>query len=378
MNMLEKMINVFGFGGSFRKCIGLTATAGCLMVLLNVTSLAQTMSSTAELKQACENSPNNVVMLTQNTQISTGPQAPLTETVNTKCTIVLGSQVTFEAGQVSMTFNGPLSIQASTEGRALFLESSFVARSVSVALGNLGGLLVERSLMRSTVGGISVTSGVESSVDVRGPLPGGGLVSNQGISISGGVKFFGSVTDAEVRANTNVTVNMTGDEGQFISTNSTVHSANGAINVTSSGAKAFVEFKLGAVATGRNGVNVTLNGNESTINANEFNIGSAAAGVFLRTGGSKGAVTLAQGSISSGTVTVILSSLTGSEGKAVVQNATVNAGGNLRVETGSLGNTEVVDSSLTSATLVRFLSGAGGSCKSQNNVISAPAQQICQ
>jgi hypothetical protein len=36
----------------------------------------------------------------------------------------------------------------------------------------------------------------------------------------------------------------------------------------------------------------------------------------------------------------------------------------------------VVDSSLTSGTLVRI--AAGGSCKSQNNIVNAPAQQICQ
>lgn len=357
--------------------IGSAVLAIAFALSFSLTAQAQTMSSTLELKNACETSPGNVVAINANTQISTGPQAPLTEIVNTKCTLVIAPQVTFEASQVSMTFNGPLSIQASTEGRALFLESSFTARSVSLALGNLGGLLVERSLLRSTVGGISVTSGVESFVDVRGPIVGGGLISNQGINISGGLKFFGNLTDAEVRANANVTVNMTGDEAQFISTNSTVNSANGAINITGSGAKAFVEFKLGAVATGRNGVNVTLNGTESTINGSEFSIGSAAAGVFLRTGGSKGAITMGVGTISSGTATLIQSSLTGTEGKAVLQDATVTAGGNLRIETGGLGNSEVLDSNLTSNTLVRILSGAGGNCKSQNNVISAPVQQIC-
>jgi hypothetical protein len=326
-----------------------------LAAVLTGGAQAQTMSSTAELKLACETSPNNTVTLTNNTQISTGPQAPLTETVNTKCTIVLNPQVTFEASQVSMTFNGALSIQASTEGRALFTEASFTARSVSVSLGSLGGLLVERSLLQSTVGGISVTSGTESVIDVRGPIVGGGLVSNAGISMSGGNKFFATLTDAEVRANNNVTVNLNGVEGQLISTNSTVNSANGAVNITGSSTKAFVEFKLGAVATGRNGVNVTVSGAESTINASEFTLSSAAAGVFLRANGGKGKVTLAQGTISSGTVTTIQAGVSGTEGAALLQNATVNAGGNFRLETGSLGNSEAVDNTLTSNTLVRKL-----------------------
>jgi hypothetical protein len=349
------------------------------LLSLNLAAMAQqTITSTAQLKFACETSPNNVVTLINNTQISTGPQAPLTETVNSKCTIVVNPQVTFEASQISMTFAGPLTIQAGNEGRALFLESHFTAPSVNVSLANLGGLLVDHSLLRATVGGIAISSGVENSVDIRGTIPGGNLVANRGISISGGQKFIGSLTDAEVRAGTAISVNMNGNEASFIATNSTMGTNGGAISVLGSGLKNFVEFKLGAIATGRNGVNVTLTGGESIINGSQFAFNSPAAGVFLRTGGSKGEVTLADGTITSGTVTTIQSSLTGTEGKAILQNATVNAGGNFRVETGSLGASEVVDSNLTSATLVRIAAGAGGSCKSQNNIINAPSIQACQ
>ena len=352
--------------------------AAALLAAVSGTGAAQTMSSTAELKFACETSPGNVVTLTQNTQISTGPQAPLAEAVNTRCTIVVAPQVTFEASQVSMTFAGPLTIQAGNEGRALFLESSFVAPAVSVSLANLGGLLVERSLLRASVGSIAISSGVENFVDIRGPLVGGGLVANRSISISGGQKFFGSVTDAEVRAGTGIAVNMTGAEAQFISTNSLINTTGGAININGSGEKSFVEFKLGAVATGRAGVNVNLLGAESTINANEFTLSSAAGAVNLRTGASKGAITLALGTITAGTAANIQASLTGIEGKAVLQNANVAAGAAVRIETGSFGNTEAIDNSLVSNTLVRILGGAGGTCKSQNNIINAPAQQICQ
>jgi hypothetical protein len=354
--------------------IGLAA----VVTLTQATLAQQTITSTTQLKFACETSPNNVVTLTNNTQISSGPQAPLTETVNSKCTIVLNPQITFEASQVSMTFAGPLTIQSGNEGRALFLESHFIAPSVNVSLANQGGLLVDHSLLRATVGSIAISSGIENGVDIRGTIPGGNLVANRSISIGGGLKFIGSLTDAEVRAGTAISVNMSGAEAQFIATNSTMGTNGGAISILGSGEKSFVEFKLGAVATGRNGVNVTLNGLESTINASQFSFNSPAAGVFLRAGGSKGAVTLADGTITSGTVTTIQSSLTGVEGKAILQNATVNAGGNFRVETGSLGTSEVVDSSLTSATLVRIVAGAGGSCKSQNNIINAPNVQACQ
>lgn len=338
----------------------------------------QTMTTTAQLKQACETSPNNVVTLTNNTQISSGPQAPLTETVNSRCTIIVNPQVTFEASQVSMTFAGPLTIQAGNEGRALFLESHFTAPSVNISLANLGGVLVDHSLVRATVGSIAINSGVENTVDIRGTIPGGNLVANRSISISGGSKFIGSLTDASVQAGTAISVSMPGAESQFIATNSTMGTNGGAINIVGSGEKSFVEFKLGAVATGRNGVNVTLNGTESSINGSQFSLNSPAAGVFLRAGGSKGAITFADGTIASGTVTTIQASMTGTEGKAVLQNATVTAGGNFRLESGSLGIAEVLDSSLTSNTLVRIAAGAGGSCKSQNNIINAPVQQVCQ
>lgn len=352
--------------------------AVAMMSIFAINGAAQTMSSTAELKLACETSPNNLVILTNNTQISTGPQAPLTETVNTKCTIEVAPQVTFEASQVSMTFAGPLRIQAGDQGRALFLESSFAAPSVTVALSNLGELLVERSLLRASTGAINVTSGVEGKVDVRGPLPGGGLVAARAVNISGGQKFLGSLTDAEVHAGTAVVINMTGDEGQFISTTSTIDSGSGAIRVTGSGQKSLAEFKLGSVATGRTGINVTLNGGESIINANEFNFSSPEASVIFRTGGNKSEIVASLGSISSGTATLIQSSLTGTEGKAIMQNTTVNAGGAIRIESGSRGNTEVTDSNLTANTLIRFATGAGGSCKSQNNLLTAPSLQICQ
>jgi hypothetical protein len=335
------------------------------------------MSSTAELKLACETSPGNVVVLNANTQISTGPQAPLTEAVNTKCTIVISPLVTFEASQVSMTFNGPLTIQGGTEGRALFIESAFTAPSVSVTLTDRSALYVERSLLRASAGSITINTGLEGTVDVKGPLVGGNLVASGAINISASQKFTGNLADAEVSAGTGINVSMTGAEAQFISTTSTLNTASGAVNITSSGEKSFVEFKLGSVATSSNGLNVTLNGNESEINANQFTLNGGTGGVTLQTGGTKGKVTMADGTLNAGGAVTIQASTTGLEGTAMVQNTQITGGGNLKVETGSLGNSEVLDSGLTSNTLVRIATGAGGNCKSQNNIISAPMQQVC-
>lgn len=351
--------------------------AAAVLFIFAANAAAQSFTSTAELKLACETSLNNTVQINVPTQISSGPQAPATENVNTRCTIVLGQFASFEASQVSMTFAGPLRFQAANEAHILFIESEFTATSINITQTSKSAFNVERSLLRATAGGIAINSGTEGTVDIKGPLVGGNLVATGAVNISGGLKFYGSLTDAGVSAGTGINVNMTGNEAQFISTTSTLEAANGAINVTSSGNLSFAEFKLGSVVASPRGVNVRLNGTESTINASQFAF-DGGTGIIFRTGVSKGKITLADGTLAAGGAVTIQASTTGVEGVAVVQNAQFTAGGSLRVETGSLGNTEVLDSSLTSNTLVRFATGAGGACKSQNNLISAPTQQICQ
>jgi hypothetical protein len=355
----------------------LSLAAMMVLFIFAADASAQSFTSTAELKLACETSPNNTVQINVPTQISSGPQAPATENVNTRCTIVLGQFASFEASQVSMTFAGPLRFQAANEAHILLIESEFTAPSFNATQTSKSLFQVERSRVRATAGNIAVNSGTEGSVEIKGPLAGGNLVASGAVNISGGLKFYGSVTDAGLSAGTGINVNLTGAEAQFISTTSTLDAANGAINVTSSGDKSYAEFKLGTVAASPRGINVRLNGGESEIVANQFAF-DGGAGVVLRTGFSKGKITMADGTLRSNAAVTIQSSTTGTEGVAVVQNAQFNAGAGLRIETGSLGNTEVLDSALSSPTLIRFASGAGGSCKSQNNTLTAPTLQICQ
>ena len=354
----------------------ITSTAAMLFVFaINIS--AQSFTSTQELKLACETSPNNLVQINVPTQISSGPQAPATEFVDTKCTIALGAFASFEASQVSMTFNGPLRFQAANEAHVRFIESEFHATAINVAQTSKSLFQVERSLLNATVGNIAINSGSEGIVDIKGPLVGGNLVAAGAINISGGLKFEAALTDAGLNAGAGINVNLTGAEGKFVSTTSTMEAANGAINVTGSGEKSYAEFKLGSVAASPRGVNVRLNGGESTIEGSQYAF-DGGTGVILRTGVSKGKVALADGTILSDAAVLIQASTTGVEGVAVVTKATITAAGAIRVETGGLGNTEILDSRLTSNTLIRFLTGSGGSCKSQNNVLTAPTLQVCQ
>ncbi|MEQ1923303.1 MAG: hypothetical protein ABL952_12415 [Pyrinomonadaceae bacterium] len=353
------------------------AISTAVLFVFGVNASAQSMTSTAELKLACETSLNNVVAINVPTQITSGPQAPLTENVNTKCTLVLGSLVSFEASQVSMTFAGPLRIQGGNESHVLFIESEFNAPSIVSTTTSKSLFQVERSLLRATAGNIAINTGSEGTVTVHGPLLGGNLIATGAINMSGGSKFYAGLTDAGVSAGAGFNVNMTGNEAYFVSVTSSIEAANGAINVTGSGEKNFAEFKFNSLAASPRGVNVRLNGNESEILANQYTF-NAGTGLILRTGGNKGKVTADNGMISANGSVFVQASTAGLEGTALVSKTTLNAGGSARIETGARGNTEVLDSSLNANSLVRIATGAGGNCKSQNNIITALTQQVCQ
>lgn len=363
--------------GTIKNLINKSALTAIAVFVLGTAASAQSYTSTAELKLACETALNNIVQINVPTQISSGPQAPATENVNTKCTIRLGQFASFEASQVSMTFNGQLRFEAANEAHIRFIESNFTASSMSYNQTSKSLFQVERSRLEATVGGIVINSGSEGTVSINGPLVGGNLSAAGAVNINGGLKFYGSLTDAGVSAGTGFNVNMTGNEGQFIATTSSIQAANGAINVTGSGEKSYAEFKFNSVAASPRGVNVRLNGNESEIVANQFTF-DGGAGIILRTGGNKGKVTMDDGLLNADNAVLVQASTTGLEGVVLVKKATFTSGGSIRVESGSRGNTEVLDSGLTSNTLIRLATGSGGSCKSQNNILSAPTLQVCQ
>jgi hypothetical protein len=225
---------------------------------------------------------------------------------------------------------------------------------------------------------VTLNADTEGVVDIRGPLVGGNVVASGAINLQGGQKFAAHLMDAEVRAGAGLNVTLTGAEAQFVATTSTLD-ANGLINVSATGDKGFVEFKLGSVATGRGGLRVVLTGNESVLNATQFAFNSGPGAATLQVNGAQGNLNLDDGTLTSGPgrAVTIGSSTTSTGGKATVQKAQINAGGSLRIETGNFGTTEVKDSSLTSPTLARIASGPGGTCISLNNIITAPVQQIC-
>jgi Secretion system C-terminal sorting domain len=61
----------------------------------------------------------------------------------------------------------------------------------------------------------------------------------------------------------------------------------------------------------------------------------------------------------------------------VERNNIVAAGGDLTIETGASGSTEVKDSRLVSSTRIRIATGPGGNCVSEPNGLFAPVKELC-
>lgn len=86
------------------------------------------IQTTAELRDACEMSPDNVVVLDHSTKIFDGFPPPAMVRVSSGCTIVLGPGVSFETEVVSMTFAGPFVVQSAQKGEVKLTKSLMMGR----------------------------------------------------------------------------------------------------------------------------------------------------------------------------------------------------------------------------------------------------------
>jgi len=133
------------------------AVAG-LLILAAAPVAAIHIESTAELRDACEFSPGNVVDLDHSTKILDGRRPPGTEQVASRCTIVLGNGANFETARAPALYSSHGSPQtcsltaiSKTSGRSLAVRSACLHASKSrptsreTFTGNAGYLL---SLLR--------------------------------------------------------------------------------------------------------------------------------------------------------------------------------------------------------------------------------------
>ncbi len=320
--VVNQIINTAAaIGGAVPRRIDVGVSVG-----VNLASAAH-IETTGALKQACETSPGNVVVLSHNTKISNGQRPPATETVATGCTLQLEPFVKVEMDQIALTFNGPFTIIGSNKANLILVKSALSARVLNLNLG--GGeslLIIDESKLQATSGDANIMLGALGKIEIKKALMDGSLAASNEIMIAGGDKFSLHLSDAILNAGSGIRVDVLGTEVAVKANKSSLTTSNGGLNVNLPGNKGLVEMGSSSLSAG-NGVKLMLGGSEAVLK---------------------------------------LTPVTADGGA-----------GDVRLKTGAAGETKATESRLTSATLVRIAAGVGGKCESLENAITAPVRQIC-
>jgi hypothetical protein len=366
------------------------ATLLAFAPVLTGTTFAQTqLTSTAQLKQACETSPGNRVTISTSTDIKEGVLRGVTlpnfETVNSNCTIVLGPSSKFKFDGVAMNFLGGLSIESATGNELEFDKSNIYAQSINMSLtGDGSALFLKESNVNATVGDNVVTFGANAKLEANGNSASYGrlLEASNFVRLTAGNKFSASLSQGYFWGVNGVDINLTGDETVYKFNQFNTHSQPGAVSFRASGAKSTFEFGRGSIY-GYSGVSLTMTGAENQLTTSDFTAFNSytGAGVRIAVGNnqSKGTIKMNQARFGGAGGLVIEAGKGGSDSLIEFTQGSVigmqDTG--VTIETGAGGQTIVKDSSLTPTTAPVTILGAG-SCLAENNVIRASAQRLCQ
>jgi len=379
--MMNKQIRVTvlsGLGMNFARLIGLGFIGMAIVFGLNHAAFAQGISTSAQLKQACETSPGNVVNITQPTKIEFGPALPTPENIATKCTLQIGPNANFEVKQVAVNFAGALVIQSSEKTKVVFEDAPWSATSVSVNLnGSDSELISKQSRLRASAGNLSISVAATGKLELINPFAPNpnGLEATGSVSISAGNKFSGVIGDANVQAGTGISISMGGADSILKLDEASLSTTAGAISISGAGQKTNVEMNQGNYSAAA-GISVTLPSADTGLKVKD--------GVFS---GGNGSITLQSGAASAafGNIEVNQSRFTTSStvritsglgGKTIVDNVQLDGSQGVEVRSGNQGNTLVKNSRGTSAS-VTVATGIGGVCLSDNNLFNAPVQNLC-
>ncbi|MEK7724725.1 MAG: hypothetical protein AAB336_10280 [Acidobacteriota bacterium] len=352
------------------------------LAMMSVGAMAQGIDSTLALKMACETSPNNVVNINYPAKVSNGANPALPEVVNSPCTVSLGPSGSFETDQIGMNFAGPFSVRSTTPTQVKFVKSYFTAPTMVVTLtGNDSFLAVDESLLQARAGNLAINYGFGGVLEVLLPLSGSinSIEAAGVVNINGGGKFTGTLIDTQVLAGAAINVNMNGAEGTFKTEKSNLVANNGAIAVRSAFPKALVDASFGDWRA-TNGVFVTLQQTESGLFVNTARIFGGAGNINFNVAaaGNTRIAEIIDSQLDTNAAVSIFGSVNGQYGLAKLQTSRIRAGGPVAVRTGTLGETLVLTSTISSPVAIRINTGLSGKCLSDQNNLTAPIIQACQ
>lgn len=352
------------------------------LAMMSVAVLAQGIDSTLALKMACETSPNNVVNINYPAKISNGARPPMTEVVNSPCTISLGPSGSFETDEIGVRFNGGFAIRSTNPTQVKFVKSFFTSPAMTLTLtGNDSFLGVDESLLQATAGNLAINYGFGGVLEILRPLTGSinSLEAAGAVNINGGGKLTGTLIDAQVLAGAGINVNMNGAEGTFKTEKSNLVATGGAIAIRSAFPKALVEGAFGDWRAA-NGVLVVLQQTESGLFMNTTRVFGGAGNINFNVAaaGNTRIAEIIDSQLDTNGAVNIFGSVNGQYGIAKLQTSNVRAGGPVAIRTGNLGETLVLTSTISSPVAIRINTGLNGKCLSDQNNLTAPVVQPCR
>ncbi len=365
------------------------ASALMLATLFCGTAQAQVpMTSTSELKNACETSPGNRVVINVGTDIKTGvPRGvPLAnfEKVNSGCTLVLGPSAKFKFDNVSMNFLGTLRIESATGNEVEFDKSGIFARSINLSLtGDGSALFIKESGVNATAGDTVVALGNNAKLEMGGNTTTYGrlLEASNVVRLTAGHRFSATMSQGYIWGVNGVEIDLSGDETVYKFNQFNTHAQPGRVSFRASGAKSTFEFGNGSI-WGYSGASVTMTGTENQLissGVTGFNTYTG-AGVRISVGNnqSKGTIKLNQARFGGAGGLVIEAGKGGSDSLIEFTQGSVigMAETGIIIESGNGGSTIVKDSSLQPYRAPVTIKGPGA-CLAENNVVNASAQFTC-
>lgn len=359
------------------------------LVVVGTSTVAAQPSTTAELRDACQSSPGHVVVLDQATTIAAGPRAPATERVATRCTIVLGPNAKLETEGVSLTFAGPLVIDSRATTELKLTRTLLSAPTIAVQLAGTGSAL-EASFtnLEATAGALALTFGAEGKLNLQGHLPAmaqEALAAATTVTVRGGQKFTAQLAELRVRGERGVELAMTGAESTLSAKQAWITADAGAVAITAA-ATAQVELSETNLIA-RDLLAVRLAGAGSLLKLQQVGMAGlsetqiAPGGLLLEVG----AGAAGQGQLEASGVAFydlasirVRASVGGQGGGLKLHKSNLRAEGEIVLETGAQGSTEVLDNDGRALTRFRVATGAGGSCTQEQNRIPAATYQLCR
>lgn len=355
---------------------------------LAIAPAAQAITSTAQLKTACESAPNRVVQIEQSIKINTGAPPNRPERINGACTLVLGPNGNLETDSIGVQFTGAFTVQAPHKVKVRMVETVLRAASINLALsGRDIELAADDSQLAALNGNLSISFGEQGSFSFieQHASAANGLQALRAFRLTAGQKFNGVLAKAIVSAPSGVSFDLDGAESNLKLEASTLIATAGSVAVLGGGAKTVVEAFDNQWFYGANAL-LRLDGAQSSARLEKTSLrggasGGAAGSVVIEAGvgsaASQSSVEVNELVVPEASAITIAASRSAIQGQLSLQKSQLTSLGTLRVATGRSGSTSVQDNSLSARGALSIATGTGGSCVATPNSLRGAPVTAC-